>query len=82
MKVQTTKSKNQVYSMGKEVEITITTVLVDGVRICDLTPIKDALRQGYDSRVKFLVHSFDNKLSIKFPFGGARTVKQVVEYLS
>jgi len=60
---------------------TITTILVNGIEVVELTPIKNAVKEGYDSRVKFSVSNYKNELGLKFIYGGARSIKQVIEEL-
>lgn len=57
-------------------------VRIDGELICVLRKVKNAVKEGYDSRVKFTVHNYRNELGLKFIYSGARTIKQVVENLT
>ena len=77
--IETVKSKDKYCYNGNPK--TITTILVNGVKVVDLTPIKKAVKEGYDSRVKFTVSNYRNELGLKFIYGGARSIKQVIEEL-
>jgi hypothetical protein len=77
--IETIKSKDQYCYNGTPA--TITTILINGVKILKLIPIKKAVREGYDSRVKFTVSNYNNELGLKYWFSSARTIKQVIEDL-
>ena len=77
--IETVKSKDKYCYYGTP--STITTILVNGVEIVELKPIKKAVKEGYDSRVKFTVRNYKNDLGLKFIYSGARTIKQVIEEL-
>ena len=77
--ITTSKHKEFFYYNGEEKSIVITTIIVDNESICRLTPIKNASREGYDSRVKFIVSNLSNILGLKYTYTSARTIKQVVK---
>ena len=77
--IQTVRSKDKYdYSSNPK---TVTTILVNGVKVVELKPIKKAVKEGYDSRVRFTVNNHRNELGLKYWFSGARSIKQVIEYL-
>jgi hypothetical protein len=80
--ITTSKNKESIYCGGEEKSIVITTIIVDGEEICRLSPIKNAVKEGYDSRVKFTVSNLSNILGLKYTYSSARSIKQVIESLS
>ena len=75
------KEKKETFHKGTIININVSTILVDGVKICRLTPISNAKNEGYDSRVKFTVSNFKNDLGLKFIHSGARSIKQVINQI-
>jgi hypothetical protein len=77
--ITTVKSKDKYCYTGTPA--TITTILVNGIEVVELKPIKKAVKEGYDSRVRFTVHNYKNELGLKYWYSGARSIKQVIEDL-
>jgi len=75
--IEIVKSKDQYCYTGTPA--TLTTILVNGIKIVELKPIKNAVKEGYDSRVKFTVNNYRNELGLRFIYDGARSIKQVIE---
>lgn len=57
-----------------------TDLYLNGVLICKL--FKLSKNSGYDRNDKYRVSSYDNLLNVKFPFESARSIKEVVTFLS
>lgn len=57
-------------------------IKINGELICVLRKVKNPVKEGYDSRVKFSVYDVTNSLGLKFYYRTARTIKQVVENLT
>lgn len=57
-----------------------TLIYIDGELICYLVPIKNAVKEGCDSRDKYYVQNITNSLNVRpFIFNG-RSIKQVIQH--
>jgi hypothetical protein len=76
MKTVTTKKQVCEFTNDK-----FTSVYVNGVLVLKLIAL-DSKNSGFDSRAKFLVHNYSNELNVSFWNRTARSINQVVEFLS
>ena len=75
MKTITTKKETCYLTRQKQ-----TLIYVDGELICYLVPIKNAVKEGCDSRDKYYVQNVTNSLNVRpFIFNG-RSIKQVIQH--
>jgi len=57
-----------------------TLIYINGEIVCYLVPIKNAVKEGCDSRDKYYVHNLTNSFNVRpFIFNG-RSIKQVVQH--
>jgi hypothetical protein len=73
MKTVTTKKENCEFTGVN------TLVFVNDILVFKLSKIENPIKEGYDSRTKFRVHTFDNTLGIKFWSKTARSIKNVIQ---
>ena len=59
-----------------------TLILVNGLPIVRLRSLGNGLKSGYDSRSKFQVSNLKNDLGLAYWTSTARTIKDVITYLS
>ena len=75
MKTITTKKETCYLTRQKQ-----TLIYVNGELICYLVPIKNAVKEGCDSRDKYYVQNVTNSLNVRpFIFNG-RSIKQVIQH--
>lgn len=74
MKTITTKKETCDLTRQKQ-----TLIYVDGELICYLVPIKNAVKEGCDSRDKYYVQNISNSFNVRFIFN-ARSIKQVIQH--
>jgi hypothetical protein len=55
-------------------------ICVNGEEICFLSPIRNAVKEGCDSRDKYYVHNMSNSFNLKPFVNNARSIKQVVQH--
>jgi hypothetical protein len=56
-------------------------ICVNGEEMCWLRPIRNAVKEGCDSRDKYYVHNITNSFNVKIYLNTARSLKEVVKYL-
>ena len=59
-----------------------TLILVNGLPVVRLRSLGNGLKSGYDSRSKFQVSNLKNDLGLAYWASTARTIKDVITYLS
>ena len=55
-------------------------ICVNGEEICFLSPIRNAVKEGCDSRDKYYVHNINNSFNLKPFVINARSIKQVIQH--
>ena len=55
-------------------------ICINSEEICELTPIKNAVKEGCDSRDKYYIRNIDNSFNVR-PFTiRARSIKEVIKH--
>jgi len=57
-------------------------ILVDNQIICKLYHVKNPVKEGYDSRVRFEVSNYRNDLGLSYWSNVTKSIKDVIKYLS
>ena len=76
--MKTITTTKQVCNLTKDKE---TLIYVDGTLVVKLTSI-NGKKSGYDSRVKYYVFNYANKLGLSYWCNTARSIKKVIEYIN
>ena len=55
-------------------------ICINGETVCFLRPIKNAIKEGCDSRDKYYVWDIDNSFNVRKFICNARSIKQVIKH--
>ena len=55
-------------------------ICINGETVCLLIPIRNAVKEGCDSRDKYYVWNIDNSFNVRKFINNARNIKQVVQH--